>query len=98
MTRVDALHIDGCPHTDPTADRVREVASRLGLEIDLRLVAIETMEDAERIRFVGSPTVLLNDVDIDPSGRRDFALCCRVYNGSGVPPESMIATALAKHA
>lgn len=99
MTRVDVLYIDDCPHVNATADRVRAVASHLGLEIDLKLVRVATFEDAQRIRFMGSPTVRVEGVDIDPSAstQSNFGVCCRTYDGAGVPPETMIAAALGKH-
>lgn len=96
MIRVDILHFDGCPNVVPTTDRVRAVAARLGIEIDLRLILVESVEDAVRERFLGSPTVRVNGVDIDlsASDRSDFGLSCRVYGGAGVPPEAMIVAAL----
>lgn len=76
--------------------RVRSVASRLGIEIDLRLVRVEAPDGAVREGFLGSPTVRVNGIDVDPSarGRRDFGLSCRVYEGAGIPSEAMIAAAL----
>jgi hypothetical protein len=100
MTRVDILNFDGCPNNDATADRIRTVAAGLGIEIDLRFVRVESAEEAVRERFLGSPSVRVNGVDIDPSARdrSDFGLSCRVYAGSGVPPDAMITAALARKA
>ena len=99
MATVELLHIEDCPHTAAAADRIRAVASRLGVEIELRLILVASVEDALRHRFLGSPTVRVNSVDIDPaaSGQNDFALCCRVYGRAGHPPESMMAAALGGH-
>ena len=49
--------------------------------------------------IMGSPTVRVNGTDIDPAAanRTDFGLCCRTYDGDGVPPEAMIAAALKAH-
>lgn len=82
----------------PAMDRVRSVAARLGIEIDLRSVRVESPNDAVRERFLGSPTVRVNGVDVDPSAgdRRDFGLSCRMYGSAGIPTEAMIATALTR--
>lgn len=96
MKRVDILHFDGCPNTAPTVARVRAVAHRMGIEIDLRLVAVETVEAAMREHFLGSPTVRIDGVDIDAAApaRSDFGLSCRVYGREGTPPAAMIAASL----
>ncbi len=96
MMRVDIVQFDGCPNVGPTVERVRDVAARLGIEIDLRLVRIESSEEAVRERFSGSPTVRVNGIDIDPTAqfRSDFGLSCRVYDGAGIPSEGMIVAAL----
>lgn len=96
MKRVDVLSFDGCPNTGATVERVREIAKRLGIDIDLRLVPVETIDEAMRQQFLGAPTVRVDGVDIDPSaeGRSDFGLSCRVYGREGTAPRAMIAAAL----
>lgn len=97
MTRVDVLHLDGCPNVEPTAARVRAIAADLlGVSIDLHFVRVGSIEDAVRERFLGSPTVRVNGTDIEPAswGRSDFGLSCRVYDGSGIPPNALIIGAL----
>jgi hypothetical protein len=40
----------------------------------------------------------VNGVDIEPGAdaRREYALCCRIYGHSGVPPEALLVAALAR--
>ena len=94
--RVDILQFDDCPNVGPTVERVRGVAARLGVEIDLHVVNVASHQDALRQRFLGSPTVRVDGVDIDPSAqtRSDFGLSCRLYGREGAPPDAMIAAAL----
>jgi hypothetical protein len=96
MKKVDILSFDGCPHTDDTVERVRHVARKLGVDIELHLVGVHNGEEAVRLRFLGSPTVRVDGVDIDPAAkqRTDFAMACRTYGGQGVPPDPLIAAAL----
>jgi hypothetical protein len=100
MIRVVILYFDVCPHTKPAADRVSNVAARLGCEIELQRTCVTSIEEAVRLRFLGSPTVRVNGVDIDPqaANRTDFGICCRMYGSEGIPPEAMIAAALNHHA
>jgi hypothetical protein len=61
---------------------------------------VESPEDAERERFLGSPTVRVDGVDVDPgaSEREDFGFECRLYRVDGetspLPPEEWIRQAL----
>jgi hypothetical protein len=97
--RVELLYFDGCPHYEALLPRLREL---IGPEEELELRRIDSVEEAERERFLGSPSVRVNDHDVDPtaSERDDFGLKCRLYRSdqgaSGVPPEEWIRAALAE--
>ena len=96
--RVELLYFDGCPNHEALLPRLR----RLVADDELELRRIETAEQAERERFLGSPTVRVNGEDIDPGAdsRRDFGLKCRLYRTdkglTGVPPEEWIRGALTR--
>ena len=66
----------------------------------LELRRVETPEDAERERFLGSPTVRIDGEDVDPTAqdRNDFGLDCRLYRTEEglvrTPPESWIRAKL----
>ncbi len=77
---IEVLYFAGCPNHEPTLDLAREVLGELGLEAEVREVAVETLADAEAQRFVGSPSVRVNGKDIEPEaeGRTGFALSCRM--------------------
>jgi hypothetical protein len=66
---VAVLFTDGCANTPPTVALVEEVARKLDIQIRLRRVRIESVEQAEERKFLGSPTVLVNGLDIDPAAR-----------------------------
>ena len=93
---VEILYFDGCPHHRATADLVREVVGSLGVEAEIRQVRVETPEEALRKRFVGSPSVRVNGKDVEPGAEAetDFALSCRRYGESGVPPRELLVAAL----
>lgn len=74
MVQVKVLYTEGCANTPPTVQRIREVAAELGIPIALTQVLVSTPEEAEAHRFLGSPTVQVNGLDLDPAvrGVRDF--------------------------
>jgi len=51
---VEVLYFDGCPTYVAAARTLREVLAELGAEVEL--VAVDTDEEAKRLRFPGSPT------------------------------------------
>ena len=96
MVRVDVLFFDGCPNHEPTVELVRSVVADLGLESRVNGIPVESAEDAETLRFLGSPSVRVNGRDIEPGAdeRSSYALSCRMYGDSGVPPRDWLVDAL----
>ena len=97
---VELLYFEGCPHYAELIPRLRSLIARRAPEAELVLHPIESLEDAEHERFLGSPTVRVDGVDVDPGApeRLDFGLQCRIYRTnegtSPLPPDAWIAGAL----
>jgi 3'-phosphoadenosine 5'-phosphosulfate sulfotransferase (PAPS reductase)/FAD synthetase len=66
---VRVLYTGGCDHTPPTIDLVKNTASEMGIDIDLKTIEIQNQEQAKSQKFLGSPTVQVNGMDVDPSAR-----------------------------
>jgi len=96
MTTVRALYFEGCPNHEPTLSLVRQVVADLAFDAQVEPVRVKDAEDAKRLRFLCSPSVQVNGVDVEPEARtrQDFAFGCRVYSGLGVPPRQIIEAAL----
>jgi hypothetical protein len=98
--RVEVLVFDGCPNVDATIARAREAVAATNVHAEVQLVRVESDEAAKRLRFLGSPTVRVDGVDVDGSAshRDDFGLQCRIYSVGGrlegAPPTAWIAAAL----
>jgi len=96
---VEVLYFDGCPGHERVLPLVRRLAGQAGAKVALRRV--ETPEDADAERFLGSPTVRVDGVDVEPGAaeREDFGLKCRMYQApdglSVVPAERWLHEALA---
>jgi hypothetical protein len=102
--RVEILYFDGCPNHDPARALVERLATQIRIEPEIRLIEVADPEAAVALRFLGSPTVRVNGVDVEPGAeeRRDFALSCRIYRSEhGVaeqPEESWVREALTEAA
>ena len=101
---VEILYFDGCPNHEPARTLVEKVAAELRVEPELELVHVSDADAAARLRFLGSPTVRVNGVDIETGAetRGDFVFSCRVSRSeqgfSGQPAEEWLREALAKAA
>ena len=95
--KVEILYFEGCPNHRPTVDLVKAIMAEGAIPGAPEEIEVRDPAEAERLRFLGSPTVRVNGVDIDPDaeGCTDYALSCRTYAGSGIPPREAIARALA---
>jgi hypothetical protein len=102
--RVEILYFEGCPNQEPARALVERLAAELRIEPEIQLVEVADPEAAVELRFLGSPSVRVDGVDVEPGAeeRRDFSLSCRIYRSeSGVveqPQEGWVRAALSKAA
>lgn len=98
---VEILFFAGCPNYEQTRELVECGCAAAGVDPELRLIEVTSREDAERLRFLGSPSVHVNGRDVEPGAdeRETFTLACRIYRTesgvSGQPPAEWIRAALA---
>jgi hypothetical protein len=98
--RVEVLYFDGCPTYVAATRNVSKVLSELGMDAEVELVGVNSDEEAERLRFPGSPTIRVDGRDLFPIAKRGvWALGCRTYATpeglKGYPTREMIRDALA---
>jgi len=100
--RIELLYFDGCPSYEALLPALRQLLDEGGVEDRIELREIETLEGAERERFLGSPTVRIDGDDVEPGAgeRRDYGLKCRLYRSevglTGIPPEGWVQAAIAR--
>jgi len=84
---VQILDFDRCPNHEPALALVERIDRELGTDAEVRMVKVSDQEAAERLRFLGSPTVRVNGVDIDPGAdqRTEYAFSCRIFTTEGGP-------------
>lgn len=63
------LYHEGCPATPKAIKVIEDCIKESGIPVGLRKILIKTQEEAEKWRFLGSPTVQINGIDIDPRAR-----------------------------
>lgn len=88
-------YFDGCPHWKLADRRVQTVLRRLDRsDVRLEHQLIDSPEAAERLRFRGSPTILIDGRDPFANKDQPFGLSCRVYETEdgpqGAPTEAQL--------
>jgi len=97
---VELLYFEGCPGHRSVLPVLERLVAEAGAE--LRQRPIETPEEVAAERFLGSPSVRVNGVDVEAGAdrRAGFGLECRLYRTADglarMPPEEWIAAALAR--
>ncbi|MEK6978427.1 MAG: DUF2703 domain-containing protein [Candidatus Hydrothermarchaeota archaeon] len=99
--RIEFLYFrEGCPSWRKALQNLEEVLAEERIDAEVIKREITTQEEAVRYRFLGSPTIQVNGLDIEHRARTAdaFQIGCRVYRTeeglTGVPPKEMIRRAL----
>jgi hypothetical protein len=98
--RVELLFWAGCPSHPEARELLASVLGDSGVAADVVEHEVTTQEEAERLGFPGSPTILVDGSDVDPAGAAGRAmLACRIYHlpdgrPSPVPSRESLEAAL----
>ena len=96
---VTLRYFDGCSNWHTAQERLRGALREAGLtDVEPVLERVETQEEAEHIRFVGSPTILIDGRDPFAGAQVSFGLTCRLYRTpqglAGCPTSEQLLAAL----
>jgi hypothetical protein len=92
--KIQLLYFPGCPHVDGVRELLRRVVGAGATIEELDTTASST---PEQLRGWGSPTVLVDGVDV--AGGQPDGSCCRLYpdgDSRGAPSEAAIRAAFAR--
>jgi len=79
IMRVQLFYYPDCPSHERALELVRDALAAEGVDADVEVIRIETEEEAERHRFIGSPTIRINGVEVDPQPHLPYRLTCRTF-------------------
>jgi hypothetical protein len=98
--KIEILYFDGCPNHGPAVQTVEAVLKEEGIGATISEVNIQNAEVARDLGFLGSPSIRVNGLDVEPEARsaHDYGMMCRTYlvNGrrEGLPPREMLREAI----
>lgn len=97
---VTVLYFGGCPSWRAAIERVHVASARTGVQVQVRTQAVESDEEADRLGFTGSPTILLDGTDPFAQPGAVSALACRLYatpdGSAGSPTVDQLVDALTR--
>ena len=76
---IELDYFDGCPSWRTVDERLRSVLDAAGRTEAITYVRVETNEDAQRLQFHGSPTILIDGRDPFDVQGMCVGLTCRLY-------------------
>lgn len=93
------LYFDGCPNWHDAEQNLRAALAEVGpRDVVVGKQLVDTVEEAERVGFVGSPTILIDGADPFAPPHAAPGLSCRVYRTAagftGAPTISQLRAAL----
>ena len=99
--KVEILYFDDCPNCAVAQWILREVMAEEGTPGEVELIAVNTNEEAQSLKFPGSPTIRLDGRDLFPAAEYEgYRLGCRIYSTpegfKGYPTAQMFREALLK--
>jgi hypothetical protein len=101
---IELLYFDGCPSHEAFLPRLRALLAQTGVEDPVLERRVQSDDAAQRERFLGSPTLRIDGVDVDPGAaqRADYGLKCRLYATPdglrGTPADQWVLDALTRSA
>lgn len=94
MTIVEIQYFEGCPHSDEMIKNVKSAIEQIAEPVEFKTVLVDTPEKAEKYKFRGSPTVLINGSDLEGLPEPESGnLACRFYS-NGIPSVESIANSI----
>lgn len=98
--KIEVLYFEGCPNQKPAIERIRELLREESISAEVLEVNVSDAASAQKLRFLGSPSIRVNGLDVEPSARSagDFGMMCRTYlvNGrrEGLPSRETLRQAI----
>ena len=97
---IEILYFHDCPNYLPAVDHVQKALQEENAFAEIKHVRVLDAATAAVTRFLGSPTIRINGVDVEPSARSGGVegMFCRTYHGesgpNGAPSVALIRGAI----
>ncbi len=98
--KIQLLYFDDCPSWQDGLKNLEMVLQELNIDTSIEIIKVLDDEDAARLKFLGSPSFLVDGRDLWHEERESYSLSCRVYSTPtgirGVPTVAMLKEKLSR--
>ncbi len=77
--QIELLYFDGCPSWKDGLNNLEAALKEEGITSSVERIKVDDDEEANRLRFLGSPSFRVNGQDLWHEERDTYSLSCRVY-------------------
>ncbi len=94
--KIEFLYFEGCPNHALALALLKKNLAIEEVDQGIEMINVDSVEIAQKTRFLGSPSIRINGKDIETSDvdLSDYGMKCRIYIGgadpTGIPPENLI--------
>lgn len=85
--KIEFLYFEECPHHKTVLELLEKVLLEEGIDSPVEKVDITSGEEAIQHKFLGSPSVRIDGLDVEKEARdsTDYGEKCRIYSWDGIP-------------
>ncbi|MHB1119632.1 MAG: DF family (seleno)protein [Bellilinea sp.] len=76
---IDLLYFEGCPSYKNALAVLETVIASGSLAVTVKLTEVRSESEAEKWRFLGSPSFQIEGKDLWPEERTNYSMSCRIY-------------------
>src|SRR5260370_1672616 len=98
--KIEVLYFEGCPNHKPAVNRIQQLVREERVCAEVLEVNVSDASIARKVGFLGSPSVRVNGLDVEPEARvaREYGMMCRTYSvggrREGLPSPEMLRQAI----
>lgn len=83
--KIEILYSSECPGHDHAQELVKEIVKEEGIDANVQSIEVHNDEEARQREFLGSPTIIVDGMDVEPEAREDedYGVRCRKYMVDG---------------
>ena len=81
--KIQLYYFDDCPSYRKASDNLKEALRSQELPQEVEMIPVTSAADAQAKRFIGSPTIRINGIDIEGPKAEEKGYGCRIYAENG---------------
>lgn len=98
--KIQLFYFDDCPSWQDGLKNLETALRELNIDTSIEIIKVLDDENAAHLRFLGSPSFLVDGRDLWHEARENYSLSCRVYSTPagirGIPTVAMLKEKLSQ--